>query len=157
MSAVETITQQSTPTPSRRTIENAKRDAYLYAHLLPHFSQDHYDPLTPFIHVDPGVRALVHSNPRAFLEGATKITDLTPKLGTEVHGNIRLTRLGDDGRDQLALEVSSQFKCDNLLRQWFFDPRRSPNADSWCSGTSKTLLMQALTFGRTGAGISAGK
>ena len=84
-----------------------EKDAYRYAHLLPHFSQVNYDPLTPFDHVDPGVRALVHSNPRAFLYGATKITDLTPKLGTEVIG-IQLTRLDENGRDQLALEVSSQ-------------------------------------------------
>lgn len=109
MSAVETVTQSisglALNAPTDQTIENDKRNAYRYAHLLPHFSQDHYDPLTPFDHVDPGVRALAHSNPQAFLEGATKITDLTPKLGTEVHG-IQLARLDSDGKDQLALEVS---------------------------------------------------
>ncbi|KAF5377621.1 hypothetical protein D9615_005108 [Tricholomella constricta] len=79
-------------------------EPYRYAHLLPHFSQDHYPPLTPFEHVDPGQRALSHSNPRSFLENAT-LVELTPNLGSEVHG-VNLAELSNDARDQLALEVA---------------------------------------------------
>jgi len=77
---------------------------YRYAHLLPHFSADRYPPLTPFEHVDPGHRALTLPNPRAFLENATFVDELTPHLGTEVHG-VNLAELDGSGRDQLALEV----------------------------------------------------
>lgn len=81
-------------------------ETYRYAHLLPHFSQDIYPPLAPFEHVDPGLRALKHPDPHAFLKGATSMIELTPNLGTEVRG-IRLTDLDNDARDQLALEVST--------------------------------------------------
>ncbi|GLB36478.1 putative taurine catabolism dioxygenase TauD, TfdA family protein [Lyophyllum shimeji] len=79
-------------------------EPYRYAHLLPHFSQDRYPPLTSFEHVDPGHRALSHPNPRSFLDNAT-VVELTPNLGSEVHG-VNLARLNDDARDQLALEVA---------------------------------------------------
>lgn len=84
---------------------NGKKEEYKYAHLMPVFSQDRYPPLTPFEHVDPGHRALSHPNPRAFLDGATNIDELTPHLGTEVTG-VNLAELDSTGRDQLALEVS---------------------------------------------------
>jgi len=45
---------------------------YRYVHLLPIFSSDRYPPLAPYDHVDPGQRALLHSNPHAFLDGATE-------------------------------------------------------------------------------------
>ena len=77
---------------------------YRYAHLLPHFSADRYPPLTPFQHVDPGLRALSHHNPRAFLDNATSVRELTPYLGTEVTG-VNLAELDSTARDQLALEV----------------------------------------------------
>jgi sulfonate dioxygenase len=83
---------------------SGKEEQYRYAHLLPHFSQDKYPPLTPFDHVDPGSRALSHTNPRAFLNNAAKVIELTPRLGTEVHG-INLAKLDVTSRDQLALEV----------------------------------------------------
>ncbi|KAJ3513060.1 hypothetical protein NLJ89_g3165 [Agrocybe chaxingu] len=85
--------------------EKAEEEGYRYAHLLPHFSPDHYPPLTPFEHVDPGHRALALPNPRAFLESATSVVELTPHLGTEVIG-INLAELDSSGRDQLALEVA---------------------------------------------------
>ncbi|TFK57625.1 TauD-domain-containing protein [Heliocybe sulcata] len=78
---------------------------YRYAHLLPHFSQDTYPPLTPYEHADPGHRALGHANPRAFLGNATRVVELTPNLGTEVRG-VNLAQLNSDERDELALEVA---------------------------------------------------
>ncbi|KAF9452584.1 TauD-domain-containing protein [Macrolepiota fuliginosa MF-IS2] len=89
-----------------RNDEEAKAiEEYRYSHLLPHFSQDRYPPLQPFDHVDPGHRALTLPNPRAFLDGATRTAELTPRLGTEVTG-INLAELDSSGRDQLALEVA---------------------------------------------------
>ncbi|KAL0950707.1 hypothetical protein HGRIS_007483 [Hohenbuehelia grisea] len=85
--------------------KQADAEPYRYAHLLPHFSQDHYPPLTPYEHVDPGHRALDHPNPRAFLDNASSVVELTPYLGTEVHG-INLAELTNDDRDELALEVA---------------------------------------------------
>ncbi|KAF7784686.1 hypothetical protein Agabi119p4_851 [Agaricus bisporus var. burnettii] len=80
-------------------------EEYRYAHLLPHFSTDRYPPLTPFDHVDPGLRALSLPNPRDFLDNATSVTELTPNIGTEVTG-VNLATLDASGRDQVALEVA---------------------------------------------------
>jgi sulfonate dioxygenase len=77
---------------------------YRYAHLLPTFSSDRYPPLVPYDHVDPGQRALSHSNPHAFLDGAKSISEITPRFGTEVIG-MNLAELDSTGRDQVALEV----------------------------------------------------
>lgn len=93
------------PTEEESKKQEEKKEEYKYAHLMPVFSQDRYPPLTPFEHIDPGHRALSHPNPRAFLDGATNIDELTPHLGTEVTG-VNLAELDSTGRDQLALEVS---------------------------------------------------
>ncbi|KAG6919601.1 hypothetical protein DXG01_004265 [Tephrocybe rancida] len=89
---------------SSEQTDKQEEEPYRYAHLLPHFSHDHYPPLTPFAHIDPGRRALGHPNPRSFLDNAT-VVELTPSLGNEVHG-LNLAELSDEGRDQLALEVA---------------------------------------------------
>lgn len=118
MSATTAITQtlstlklqtQAEPEPTASTTqEDAKKEPeYAYAHLLPTFVPDHYPPLTPFEHVDPGSRALSHPNPRAFLDKATSVFEITPKLGTEVTG-VNLAELDGNERDQLALEVRRQ-------------------------------------------------
>ena len=78
---------------------------YKYSHLLPVFPKDeHYPPLTPYEHVDPGSRALSEPNPRSFLANAT-VTQLTPPIGEEVRG-VNLATLSNAEKDQLALEVS---------------------------------------------------
>ena len=107
MSAVETITQAlpSLTLRGNQSEGDKKEGEYKYAHLLPVFPKDeHYPPLTPFEHVDPGLRALSHPNPRSFLDNATSVIEITPRLGTEVRG-VNLATLDNDGRDQLALEV----------------------------------------------------
>ncbi|KAE9409310.1 TauD-domain-containing protein [Gymnopus androsaceus JB14] len=85
--------------------EKPESEEYRYSNLLPVFSQDHYPPLTPFEHSDPGHRALKHSNPRSFLDNATSVVEITPNLGTEVQG-VNLRTIDSDARDQLALEVA---------------------------------------------------
>lgn len=82
----------------------ADEEKYKYSYLLPAFSSEHYPPLEPFEHTDPGHRALSHSDPRSFLRNASRVTDIQPVLGTEIEG-IKLTDLDNDGRDQLALFV----------------------------------------------------
>lgn len=84
--------------------DKKSEEEYRYKHLLPHFSEDRYPPLEPFEHVDPAFRALKLANPRAFLDGAESVSEITPHLGTEVRG-VNLARLDSSGRDQLALEV----------------------------------------------------
>jgi sulfonate dioxygenase len=108
MSTIETVTRStSTITLSAEDgpKEERKEETYKYAHLLPHSSRDTYPPLEPFDHVDPALRALKHPDPRAFLNAATSVIELTPNLGTEIRG-IHLTALDSDARDQLALEVT---------------------------------------------------
>jgi sulfonate dioxygenase len=121
MSATETITEigQSLPTLTLRSAgpseeQKAKSDLgqgpieeYRYANLAPHLDrEEHYPPLTPFEHNDAGHRALSLPNPRAFLDSATRVAQITPRLGTEVTG-VNLAQLDASGRDQLALEVSA--------------------------------------------------
>lgn len=111
MSTTGTITEASQsvaaePSLTLQQVSVEQESKYRYAHLLPHFSADRYSSLTPFVHVDPGSRALSHDNPRAFLENATSVRELTPYLGTEVKG-VNLALLDSAGRDQLALEVQS--------------------------------------------------
>ncbi|CAL1696245.1 unnamed protein product [Somion occarium] len=118
--STQTITQVTESIPAvlslRTGTENNGQEAkqssqdepYRYAHLLPVFPRDeHYPPLTPFDHVDPGARALGHANPRAFLDNATSVIELTPHLGTEVHG-VNLAALDSDGRDELALFIAQR-------------------------------------------------
>lgn len=125
MSITVTQTEEAKAAPPatlllRNPPEVRAEDEYRYSHLLPHFSGATYPPLQPFTHSDPGHRALNHPNPRVFLESATSVVELTPRLGTEgeqryvtlsgdsnllVHG-INLAELDADGRDELALEVA---------------------------------------------------
>jgi sulfonate dioxygenase len=101
----EVQSEESKPETPKKEESQKEEEEYKYAHLLPHFSSDTYPPLEPYDHVDPGHRALHHPNPRAFLDGAQSVIEITPHLGTEVRG-INLAALDSDGRDQLALEVS---------------------------------------------------
>ena len=105
MSATVTATETAAQKSATGSIPIQVEENYRYTHLLPAFPKDeHYPPLTPFEHVDPGLRALAHPNPRAFLANA-KVTQLTPPIGEEIRG-VNLTKLTDSEKDELALEVS---------------------------------------------------
>lgn len=106
--ATETVTSQSAPETLRLRPAAHVEDSYKYAHLLPVFDPaEHFPPLEPFAHADPGARALALENPRAFLANATKVADVTPHLGTEIDG-VSLRALDASGRDQLALLVAQR-------------------------------------------------
>lgn len=92
---------------SDKTQDAQPEEPYKYAHLLPVFPKEHFPPLEPYEHVDPGRRALTHPNPRSFLDNATSIVELTPNLGSEIHG-VSLANLSSDERDELALEVRTR-------------------------------------------------
>jgi hypothetical protein len=100
---------------------------YRYEHLLPVFVPATYPPLEPYEHVDPGHRALAHPHPRAFLDGADRVVELTPFLGTEVSG-VSLAQLDADGRDQLALEVCAR-GCAYLIAALIDAAGRTPGPD----------------------------
>ncbi|QRV76175.1 TfdA family taurine catabolism dioxygenase TauD [Ceratobasidium sp. AG-Ba] len=105
--ATDTTTQTHSSGSLPLFAANPKSD-YPFEHLLPVFDKsEHYPPLTPFEHVDPAARAseLPEAEQRTFLRTATRVRNLTPKIGTEVTG-IDLTSLDGPARDQLALEVA---------------------------------------------------
>lgn len=126
MSTVQTITEalpslalrpgaEKKPENENNSANQQPNADYRYARLLPVFPKDeHYDPLTPFDHVDPGARALSHPNPRSFLDNA-QVSLLTPRFGSEVRG-VNLAQLDDAGRDQLALEVRTRAHFTSYLR-----------------------------------------
>ncbi|KAL7309169.1 hypothetical protein PS15m_011282 [Mucor circinelloides] len=60
----------------------------------------HYPPLEPFEHNDPG--KLADPKKASLYDNAEKIFDLTPTLGTEIHG-IQLSQLTDQQKNDLAL------------------------------------------------------
>ncbi|TFK30380.1 TauD-domain-containing protein [Coprinopsis marcescibilis] len=104
-SELSTLRLRGETAPAPESIPVKVEEEYRYAHLLPYFSDTKYPPLEPYEHVDPGFRALKLENQRAFLDGASSVTEITPNLGTEVRG-VSLAALDANGRDQLALEVA---------------------------------------------------
>ncbi|KAG6817629.1 hypothetical protein H0H87_006257 [Tephrocybe sp. NHM501043] len=146
MSTTTTLESNTPATLKLRSAEVEKKEEqpYRYAHLLPHFSHDHYPPLTPFEHVDPGHRALSHPNPRSFLDNAT-VVELTPSLGNEVHG-VSLANLSDEGRDQLALEVTRVDPSPVDAKSTFnFEIDESITTTVWHSDVSYELQPPGLT------------
>ncbi|KAI0308032.1 TauD-domain-containing protein [Multifurca ochricompacta] len=105
MTVTQTLSDLPLHAVDEVVVEKGEFSFYRYSHLLPHFSSTICPPLIPFEHTDPGLRALGHLNPRSFLDGATATIEITPTLGTEIHG-INLAQLDSDSRDQLALEVA---------------------------------------------------
>ncbi|KAJ3751173.1 TauD-domain-containing protein [Lentinula detonsa] len=94
------------PTPTERG--QGPFESYPYSELLPKvFPKAHNigEPLEDFVHIDPGMRALSHPDPRKFLKNATKVGDFCPTIGTEVEG-VNLAKLALEERDELALEVA---------------------------------------------------
>lgn len=65
-----------------------------------------YPPLEPFEHYDHGKDA-DPSFPDLFPTGQAKIDEITPFIGSEVHG-IQLSKLSKAGKDQLALYVAQR-------------------------------------------------
>ncbi|KAI9283276.1 hypothetical protein BY458DRAFT_486113 [Sporodiniella umbellata] len=64
-----------------------------------------YPELGEFEHHDPGHRA--DPNKASLLKGATKVFDVTPHIGTEIHG-VQLSQLTSQQKDDLALLVAER-------------------------------------------------
>ena len=150
MSTTATVTEAA-PAPSpvlklnssavnEQTSSSPATQPYRYSHLLPHFSQDHYPPLEPFEHVDPGHRALAREREaianETIAEGSTPLpsflrspnvtlSEITPNLGVEVSG-VSLSQLDDAARDDLALLVARRGLVIFRNQQEFIDS--SPEA-----------------------------
>ncbi|KAG1474174.1 hypothetical protein G6F56_000506 [Rhizopus delemar] len=67
--------------------------------------QKEYPELDAFEHNDPGHRA--DPQKAALLKNATKVFDVTPSIGTEIHG-VQLSQLTDAQKDDLALLVAER-------------------------------------------------
>jgi hypothetical protein len=161
--ATATVSEQASSSPAtlrlRPQDDEAKpMDEYRYTHLLPHFSVDRYPPLEPFDHVDPGHRALILPNPRAFLDNATSVVELTPHIGTEITG-LNLAELDSSGRDQLALEVGNSKSCraQKELNGMHNFTVRLLDVDCWSLWISKIFLIVDLTSTVNGEDISGGE
>ncbi|KAL0087181.1 hypothetical protein F4703DRAFT_1850913 [Phycomyces blakesleeanus] len=64
-----------------------------------------YPELEPFDHADPG--RLADPKKASLYDNATKIFDLTPGIGTEIHG-LQLSKLTDEQKNDLGLLVAER-------------------------------------------------
>jgi len=78
---------------------------YKYAKYKPTFPDIHWEPLTEFKVVDRGLSA--DPTKKSLLSAATKVTDLTPVIGTELLG-IDLRQLSNSQKDELALLIAER-------------------------------------------------
>ncbi|KAL4861780.1 hypothetical protein BDV12DRAFT_203659 [Aspergillus spectabilis] len=77
-----------------------------YPHYLPVWDHsEKYPSLEPFTHTDPGLSA--DASLKDLLPSGSKITKLTPTIGSEVTG-VQLSSLSAAGKDQLALLVAQR-------------------------------------------------
>ncbi|KAI6375102.1 hypothetical protein MCOR25_002996 [Pyricularia grisea] len=97
------------PTPARQRLEKAGIDlsqGYPYWPATPIYLQDVYKIRNKEReHVEPALRA--DKSKKALLGAATKVTDLTTYIGTEIEG-LQLKDLTDQQRDELALLVAER-------------------------------------------------
>ncbi|KAI8140599.1 hypothetical protein BJV82DRAFT_645616 [Fennellomyces sp. T-0311] len=69
------------------------------------YPETKYEELAEFEHKDPGHRA--DPKKASLYDNAEKIFDLTPQIGTEIHG-LQLSQLTDKQKDDLALLVAER-------------------------------------------------
>ncbi|TLD09774.1 hypothetical protein PspLS_11612 [Pyricularia sp. CBS 133598] len=97
------------PAPARQRLEKAGIDlsqGYPYWPATPIYLQDVYKVRSKEReHVEPALRA--DKSKKALLGAATKVTDLTTYIGTEIEG-LQLKDLTDQQRDELALLVAER-------------------------------------------------
>jgi len=100
------------PEPTRARLEKAGIDlsnGYPYRPAAPLYLQDAFAIRgEPWVHDDAGARA-AKSDPSksSLLKAATKVTNLTGHIGTEVEG-LQLKDLTDQQRDELALLIAER-------------------------------------------------
>ncbi|KAL1303595.1 hypothetical protein AAFC00_006960 [Neodothiora populina] len=97
------------PKAARARLEKANVDlseGYPYRPARPVYLQDAFNVRNkPWEHVDAGARA--DKSKKALLSAATKVTDLTAHIGTEIVG-LQLKDLTDQQRDELALLIAER-------------------------------------------------
>ncbi|KAI7857830.1 hypothetical protein BDC45DRAFT_598018 [Circinella umbellata] len=110
----------------------------------------YYPPLKPYEHKDPG--HLADPKLDSLISNAEKVFDVTPHIGTEIHG-IQLNNLTDQQKNDLALLVARRGVV--FFRDQKITPKQSLElgryfdrtaADGWHSDVSHELQPSSLAF-----------
>ncbi|KAL1719453.1 hypothetical protein EV715DRAFT_272624 [Schizophyllum commune] len=141
MSTTATVTEAApAPSPVLKLNSSAANEQTSSSPATQPYRYNHYPPLEPFEHVDPGHRALAREREAiangTIAEGSTPLpsflrspnvtlSEITPNLGVEVSG-VSLSQLDDAARDDLALLVARRGLVIFRNQQEFIDS--SPEA-----------------------------
>ncbi|KKY21688.1 putative alpha-ketoglutarate-dependent taurine dioxygenase [Phaeomoniella chlamydospora] len=106
--AVATTTSTTTETLAPKIVLRPKNEdgSPLYPEFMPFYDPlEKVDDIGEFEHFDPGHRA----DPKLpnLLANATKVSDLSPHVGTEIEG-VQLSQLSSEGLDELALMAAKR-------------------------------------------------
>ncbi|CAG9978205.1 unnamed protein product [Clonostachys byssicola] len=118
------------PEPARKRLEKAGVDlskGYPYRPSRPIYLQDAFKIRDiPRDHVDAGARA--DKSKKSLLEAATKVTDLTAYIGTEIEG-LQLKDLTNQQRDELALLIAERSVV--FFRDQDLTPQQQKELGDW--------------------------
>lgn len=118
------------PEATRARLERAKIDlsnGYPYRPARPLYLQDVYEIRNvDREHVDPGARA--DKSKKALLSAATKVTDLTTHIGTEIEG-LQLKDLTAEQKDQLGLLIAERSVV--FFRNQDISPQQQKELGEW--------------------------
>lgn len=118
------------PAPARARLEKAGIDlsqGYPYRPLRPLYLQDAYKIRNvERVHEDAGARA--DKSKKHLLSAATKVTDLTTHIGTEIEG-LQLKDLTLEQRDELALLIAERSVV--FFRNQDISPQQQKELGEW--------------------------
>lgn len=118
------------PDATRARLEKANIDlsnGYPYRPARPLYLQDVYEIRNvDREHVDPGARA--DKTKKALLSAATKVTDLTTHIGTEIEG-LQLKDLTAEQKDQLGLLIAERSVV--FFRNQDISPQQQRELGEW--------------------------
>lgn len=118
------------PEPTRQRLERAGIDlsnGYPYRPARPLYLQDVYEIRNnDRPHKDPGTRA--DKAKRALLSAASKVTDLTTHIGTEIEG-LQLKDLTNEQKDELGLLIAERSVV--FFRDQDISPQQQKELGEW--------------------------
>lgn len=139
------------PAETRKRLEKADIDlttGYPYHPPRPLYLQDVYNIRnTERAHVDPGSRA--DASKKALFAAATKVTDLTTHIGTEIEG-LQLKDLTDTQKDELGLLIAERSVV--FFRDQDISPQQQKELGEWYGEieihvSSRTLCVSTFVVG----------
>jgi hypothetical protein len=139
------------PAETRKRLEKAGIDltaGYPYHPPRPLYLQDVYNIRnTERAHVDPGSRA--DASKRVLFAAATKVTDLTTHIGTEIEG-LQLKDLTDTQKDELGLLIAERSVV--FFRDQDISPQQQKELGEWYGEieihvSSRTLCVSTFVVG----------